>query len=99
MDKNLFVNGLNTYIKSIEFLESLDDIGLNLYESPLSTSNDSLFDIWINTFVTQDGSDLIYWWLFEDVDKVIYKDDKVVATLETVEDLFDYMLSNNYFIA
>ena len=99
MDKNLFVNGLNTYIKSIEFLEALDDIGLNLYESPLSTSNDSLFDIWINTFVTQDGSDLIYWWLFEDVDKVIYKDDKVVATLETVEDLFDYMLSNNYFIA
>ena len=99
MDKNLFVNGLNTYIKSIEFLEALDDIGLNLYESPLSTSNDSLFDIWINTFVTQDGSDLIYWWLFEDVDKVIYKDNKVVATLETVEDLFDYMLSNNYFIA
>lgn len=99
MDKNLFVNGLNTYIKSIEFLEALDDIGLNLYESPLSTSNDSLFDIWINTFVTQDGSDLIYWWLFEDVDKVIYKDDKVVATLETVEDLFDYMLSNNYFTA
>lgn len=99
MDKNLFVNGLNTYIKSIEFLEALDDIGLNLYESPLSTSNDSLFDIWINTFVTNDGSDLIYWWLFEDVDKVIYKDDKVVATLETVEDLFDYMLSNNYFTA
>lgn len=99
MDKNLFVTGLNTYIKGIKFLEDLDDIGLDLYESPLSTSNDSLFDIWINTFVTEDGSDLIYWWLFEDVDKVIYKDDKIIATLETVEDLFDYMLSNNYFIA
>lgn len=39
--------------------------------------------------------DLISWWLFEDVEKVLYEADtnKVYKRLDTTEDLYDYLVS------
>jgi hypothetical protein len=97
MSKEKFVETLLKYQNFLDVSDRLMDLGIDLAEGPITEAIDTLLDSWIDSITGEAGSDLIYWWLFEDVTKEIYKDDKVVATLDTVEDLYDYMKENNYF--
>ena len=38
--------------------------------------------------------DILGWWLYEDVDKVIYDEDKEIS-VRTLEELYDYMTENS----
>jgi len=92
-----FVNYIRTYQKGVNFLRSMDDMGLDFYETPLCESADALFQAWIEQIMpNEDGQDLIYWWLFEDVDKVITKDG-VDINVEDIEEFTKYLLNNGYF--
>lgn len=42
--------------------------------------------------VMNDKDDFISWWLYEDVEKVIWLDDGTRIELNTAEDLYDYLL-------
>jgi len=97
ISKEDFIKGVSTYKKGVEFLRQLDDFGIDFYESSLNLSADTLFDMWLNQITGESGVDLVYWWLFEDVDKDIYEDDKIIANLEDIEDLYTYMKDNGYF--
>lgn len=97
MSKEKFVETLLKYQNFLDVSDRLMDLGIDLTEGPITEAIDTLLDSWIDSITGEAGSDLIYWWLFEDVTKEIYEDDKVVATLDTVEDLYDYMKENNYF--
>lgn len=97
ISKETFINGINTYKEAVDFLRRLDNMGLDFYDTSLCSSLDTLFDMWLNEITGEAGGDLVYWWIFEDVEKKIYDDDKVVATLDTAEDLYNYMKENNYF--
>ena len=37
--------------------------------------------------------DFLSWWLYEDVDKVIYDDDKKIS-VKTLEELYNFIISN-----
>lgn len=37
--------------------------------------------------------DILAWWLYEDVDKVIYDNEKEIS-VRTLEELYDYMIKN-----
>ena len=40
--------------------------------------------------------DMLEWWLYEDVEKIIYNlDNTVFADVTKIEDLYDYMTNNN----
>ena len=40
--------------------------------------------------------DILEWWLYEDVEKIIYNlDNTVFADVTKIEDLYDYMTNNN----
>ena len=97
MSKEKFVETLLNYQNFLDISDRLVGLGIDLNEGPITTAIDTLLDSWIDAITGEAGSDLIYWWLFEDVKKEIYEDDKVIATLDTVEDLYDYMKANNYF--
>lgn len=97
MSKEKFVETLLKYQNFLDVSDRLMDLGIDLAEGPITEAIDTLLDSWIDSITGEAGSDLIYWWLFEDVTKEIYKDDKVIATLDTAEDLYDYMKENNYF--
>ena len=97
MSKEKFVETLLKYQDFLDVSDRLMDLGIDLTEGPITMAIDTLLDSWIDSITGEAGSDLIYWWLFEDVTKEIYEDDKVVATLDTAEDLYDYMKANNYF--
>lgn len=97
MSKEKFVETLLNYQKFLKVSDQLMKLGVDLAEGPITMTVDTLLDSWIDAITGEAGSDLIYWWLFEDVTKEIYEDDKVVAVLDTVEDLYDYMKKNEYF--
>lgn len=97
MSKEKFVDTLLKYQNFLNVSDQLMDLGIDLTEGPVTMAIDTLLDSWIDSITDEAGSDLIYWWLFEDVEKKIYEDDKVVATLDTVENLYNYMKENNYF--
>jgi hypothetical protein len=97
MSKEKFVETLLKYQNFLDISDQLMNLGIDLTEGPITMAIDTLLDSWINSITGEAGSDLIYWWLFEDVEKNIYEDDKVIATLDTAEDLYDYMKENNYF--
>ena len=97
MSEEKFVETLLKYQNFLKISDQLMDLGIDLTEGPITMAIDTLLDSWVDAITGEAGSDLIYWWLFEDVKKEIYEDDKVVATLDTVEDLYNYMKENNYF--
>lgn len=97
MSKEKFVETLHNYQKFLEVSDQLVKLGIDLAEGPITMAIDTLLDSWIDSITGEAGSDLIYWWLFEDVTKEIYEDDKVIAVLDTAENLYDYMKKNEYF--
>ena len=91
-----FVEYLKSYQKGIDFLRNMDDAGLDLYETPLTASADALFQAWLEQILNEEGQDLVYWWLFEDVDKVITDNDNEI-NVEDIEEFTKYLLDNGYF--
>lgn len=96
ISKEVFINCMKSYEEGLEFLRNLDKIGLDLYETPLCCASDTVFDMWLKVITNEEGSDLIYWWLFEDVEKKIYENGKVIADLKDEEALYIYIKENGY---
>ena len=58
------------------------------------TIGDYLVDEIINMIEEDLGyNDILAWWLYEDVDKVIYDKDKEIS-VRTLEELYDYIIKN-----
>jgi hypothetical protein len=64
-----------------------------------------LFDSFIEACgFTEEGIDLFYWWMYEDVEKVIYESpepdlfnkspEKTEVSVKTLDELWDYILKN-----
>lgn len=66
----------------------------NLFESDWIQAECMMFDKIIDIFFTDEGSDLIFWYLYEDVDKIIYQKDKDDIYLNSLEDLYNYLINN-----
>lgn len=49
-----------------------NDCPLYLFETDWCTAEGNLFDIFLESHFTEEAVDTIYWWLYEDVDKVIF---------------------------
>lgn len=63
----------------------------NLYELP-----GRIFDNFMCEVLTEWGADLLFWWLYEDVNKIIYyKDESSSIDVNKLDDLLDYMYKNS----
>lgn len=80
-----------------------------LWESDWVMAHEKMFDTFIQSYFTEIGQDLIYWWLYESVDKIIYQkidsnlfEDKkeIQFDVNSIDDLWDYMIKykEDYFI-
>lgn len=79
-----------------EFVKEWDNnpvlnIESRLYDIPLI-----MFDTCINSVLTETGADLLFWWLYEDVDKIIYLKDGSEIDLTNLDDLLDYLYKESY---
>lgn len=74
---------------------------IGIYDSEFGNEILTLFDNFISSHFTLEGCDLVYWWLYESVPKIIYetvtpdifiKDCKVIEiNVEELEALWKYM--------
>jgi len=90
VDKESFIKTINKYKQFIDTSNKLYDLGIDLCEGVISDSIDTIFDAWLVEFLNEEDIDTIYWWLFEDVDKIIYDGDEKI-NVEKIEDLYDYL--------
>lgn len=79
--------------------------GCNLFDCDWVDSVGKMLDIFIESHFTETGGDLIYWWMFEDIDHIIYQkiennlfenEKEIKIDINNIENLYDYLLKNGY---
>lgn len=73
-------------------IDKIEKCGILIYESEPHKCYYTLRDILLEQFFNSDGIDLIYWWLYEDVDKVITNNNSTIE-INSAEDLYDYLVN------
>lgn len=109
--KEEFVKFIQSYI---EFQESVDKFdmaitGKNhpsiLFETKWYDAVGKMLDSFLDSHFTEEGVDLICWWLFEDVNHIIYSkidndlfdsEKEVEIDVNHIEDLYNYLIKNGY---
>lgn len=93
MKKEEFIKIINTITKLDYTITKLYDIGVDIVNSPLCDYVRIADTLW--TYVYGDeGMDVINWWLYESVDKIITIDGENIDVTK-VEDLYDFL--NKYY--
>lgn len=97
LSKEKFIEYLTAITKYNEEADKLSDFfEANLFESPLFTKATNLTNIVISYLsdVNEYIEDLINWWLYEDVDKLIFLPDGTTIDVETPDKLYDYIMND-----
>lgn len=96
MEKDKFIKTIEAYKSFLDTSDKLMDLGIDLAEGPITNSLDIIFDAWLTEITNEEGQDLVYWWLFEDVDKVITEDEEDIV-VDDIELFANYMKEHGYF--
>ena len=87
-----------TIIENLQEFNKLSDnlrreYSIDITESFIGEALYRIFDTFISVIFTEEGEDLIFWWLYEDINKVIHTDDKEI-NIENIVDLYTYLVDN-----
>lgn len=113
--KEQFIKFITEYKNFEEAIDRIDQAvsgrnwGLNLFECDWYNSVGTMLDTFLNSHFTIDGCDLVNWWLFEDVDKLITQkvdpdlfngESEIEYDVEDIEALWDYIqkYKNDYLL-
>lgn len=94
MTKEEFINLLKEHDDQEARLDTLEEMGLSIFDSPLIDYGSKMFDSLINAHFTSEGVDWISWWLYEkDGDPYIkaWDENHNEIPMETMEDLWNYV--------
>lgn len=85
-------------------LDELNKLHFDIFDTDLINNCLKIFDNFIVSHFTEVGSDLVFWWLYEDVKKIIYKTvspdiftkerKEIEINVEKIEDLWEYMIKS-----
>ena len=98
-----FIKEFQQFEKAIDRLEeaiSGKKYGCNLFESDWYQAVDKMFNTFVESHFTENGCDLIFWWVFEDVDHIIthdigpnlFGDTEITYDVNNIEDFWNYLL-------
>ena len=105
--KEKFIKFIHEYQSFINEMEEISKVisgskyGLNLYDCAWYNSVGKMCDIFVESNFNEVGCDLIYWWLYEDVDHIITQDvnpdlfngkTTVKYDVNNIEDLWNYLI-------
>lgn len=113
--KEQFIKFITEYKNFDEAIDRIDQAvsgrnwGLNLFECDWYNSVGIMLDTFLDSHFTNDGCDLVTWWLFEDVDKLITQkvnpdlfngESEIEYDVEDIEALWDYIqkYKNDYLL-
>ena len=95
--KELFIKYIEQYQRFNSAFERIEEALMgrkyasNLYEADWVDSVGYMLDLFLKSHFTETGYDLITWWLFEDVDKIIYEKDDTTTSVKTIDELWNFM--------
>lgn len=101
-----FITTYQSFEKAIERMEeaiSGSKYGCNLFESDWYNSVGKMFDVFLESHFTEVGRDLIYYYLFENCEHIIYekndnnlfdKEKEKIYKLNSIDDLWNYMTNS-----
>ena len=101
---NSFINSYQTFERAVERVEkAIAGKGhyCYIYETDWFEAVGKMLDIFLESHFTEDGQDLITWWLFEDVEHIIWQTvdpdlfhgkSEIEYNVEEIWDLWDYMV-------
>lgn len=93
MKKEEFIKTINILTKIDDTITKLYDIGVDIISSPLCDYG-IIADILWTYIYGEEGMDIINWWLYENVDKIITINGEDIDVTK-VEDLYDFL--NKYY--
>ena len=97
INKEDFVKLVEARSSCHKFLSKAYDLGIDLFESSIDYDIDTLFDLYASIYLTEEGKQIIFDFIFEDEEKMfIYLGDNYEKILEinNAEELYDFMLNN-----
>ena len=97
LSKEKFIQYLNSIKNLDNEVDKWEDfLRIDIFESPLFQRSFDLIDIVIKYLSDNntDIEDLISWWLYEDVDKLIFLPDGTTIDIETPDKLYDYIMND-----
>lgn len=107
INKEQFIKFITNYQEFYEGIDRFEQaitgkrFTCNLLETDWGDAVGKMLDSFLESHFTTDGTDLITWWLFEDVDKIIYQkvdpdlfngEEEVEYNVENIEDLWKYII-------
>lgn len=94
---------LKKYIENFLFfdekIEKLGQLLFNsycLYESDFIDTVGKNLDLFLKSHFNDEGIELIIWWMFESVDKIIYNENKVI-NVASIDSFIDYIFNHKEF--
>lgn len=95
--KELFEQIIELQQEADTFIDKLEDMGLNLYDTPIFNTYGYYLDMLLTAYFTMEGHDWVNWYLFEKAgnsEMKAYNEDESEIKLETLDDLWE--LIKNY---
>ena len=100
-----FIDQFNSFVQGIERLENaIKGSGgyCELFETDWFINVGEMYDTFLESHFTESGIDLINWWKFEDVDKIIYQKvdrdlfngkSEIEYNVNEIDNLWKYMMT------
>ena len=92
--KEQFIKAYNLVKDLDKLVDTLSDLRIYIAESRLFNGY-TIFDILVNVSFTEEGADIVFFYTYEDCSYYIEKDGTRIDFL-TIDDVWDYLVKNNY---
>ena len=94
MNREAFKEAVRKVEAVTELSNRLSDLGIETLDCKELFYADEILFCWLRDVFGEDGADLVSWWMYEDVEKVIYENDGTETDLENIDDLYSYLEEN-----
>ena len=74
-----------------ELQKKLSDLGIETIDCNEIFYADDIFFEWVRSCFGKEGEELVSWWLYEEVDKIIHGPDGTETNVEDIDDLYSYL--------
>ena len=94
MTKEFFIEIIENAVQYSKELDRWSDFGINLFELPIATYGWNIFNNLLEITFTNDGIDIINWWLFEkygfsDTPNELYDENDNIIPTNNIEELWE----------
>ena len=93
LNKEQFREFIELVKKYEDISDSWYNLGIDILNSDLFNISDKISSLFISSHFTNEGYDLVTWWLYENVSKEIYENDTTIV-IDTVDKFWEFLIKD-----